>query len=42
MRNRFNVCSETAVTKAAAIIYHGLQLTYVLLIMMPNAIWRHY
>jgi len=28
MRNRFNVCSETAVTKAAAIIYPGLQLTY--------------
>ncbi|MEI6095689.1 MAG: hypothetical protein WCR08_09595 [Gammaproteobacteria bacterium] len=28
MRNRFNVCSETAVTKAAAIIYPGVQLTY--------------
>ena len=28
MRNRFNVCSETAVTKAAAIIYPGVELSY--------------
>lgn len=28
MHNRFNVCSETAVTKAAAIIFPGVQLTY--------------
>ncbi|MBP6918328.1 MAG: hypothetical protein KBB94_05390 [Legionellaceae bacterium] len=28
MRNRFNACSETAVTKAAAIIYPGVQLSY--------------
>lgn len=28
MRNRFNVCAETAVTKAAAIIFPGVHLTY--------------
>ena len=28
MRNRVNVCSETAVTKAAAIIYPGVELSY--------------
>ncbi len=28
MLNRFNVCSETAVTKAAAIIYPGIELSY--------------
>ncbi|MCX7118689.1 MAG: hypothetical protein NTZ86_02285, partial [Legionellales bacterium] len=28
MLNRFNVCSETAVTKAAAILYPGIELSY--------------